>query len=138
MCVLVESSQQSDMSKTQLIWGILSDLYASDPTLSQLSEDRRKSHAAKLVVAAWKVSQSKLDLSQYLIKPEFVTQLEAQLASCHIGLAQKPSTEVVQQDSGGQSAEPLSTESLLAGQDVNAVFDLNFEGIDWSFWNSID
>ena len=85
MCVFVEASRQSDSSKAQQIWNLLSDLYTHNMTLSELSEDRRKSHAAELVVAAWNARQSKLDDDQVIRKPEFVTLLEAKLADSRKG-----------------------------------------------------
>ncbi|KAJ9652813.1 hypothetical protein H2198_007943 [Neophaeococcomyces mojaviensis] len=138
MCVLVEAAQQDDASKTQRIWDLLSDLYSTNSTLSQLADDRRKFHAAELVVAAWKARQNNPNLDQHLSKPEFVTHLETQFPECRTGLAQNSSAKVVQDGSAGQRVEPVTPDSFLAEQDVDAVFDLDFQDIEWAFWSSID
>ena len=138
MCVLVECSQQDDESKARRIWDLISDLYLHNFTLSRLSEDRRRSQAAGLVVSAWKARQKKLGSLQ---KPQFVVTLESQLAQCNpADPSQTFTAQSTQQASSGQNQnyEPITPQSFSAGQDVDAIFDLDFQDIDWSFWNSID
>ncbi|KAL6721752.1 hypothetical protein ACLMJK_000857 [Lecanora helva] len=138
MCVLVEASQQNDESRTQRIWDLLSDLYVANSMLSRLSEDRRRSHAARLVVAAWKARQSKLAPSQYIPKPDFVTHLEYQLSEVRSGPVVPYDTKISPQEIANDSAQPVIPETFLEDQDMNAVFDLDFQDIDWSFWSSVD
>ena len=138
MCVLVELSQQNDTSKIQQLWNLLSDLYSACPTLSDLSEDRRKSHTAGLVIAAWKARQNKPGADLSLPKPEFVTHLGAQLLESRTGHAGKPSAKMVHQESARNRFEPVTPEKFLADQDADFVFDFDFQDIDWSFWSSID
>ncbi|KAL9616876.1 MAG: hypothetical protein Q9160_008298 [Pyrenula sp. 1 TL-2023] len=138
MCVIVEASRQNDTSKTERIWALLSELYSTNPSLSQLSKDRRRSYAAGLIVNAWKARQNKLEVSEKQPTPDFVTQLDAQLADCWAEATHKLSTEEVQQEGGRQSGEDLALESFLTDQEFNAMFNLDFQDIDWSFWSSID
>lgn len=137
MIILAEASQQTDTPKTQQIWDLLSELYGANSTLSQLSEDRRVSHAAGLVVAAWKTRQTKSTLGQCPSRPEFVSRLELKLEEHRSGNMQT-GARTIQQGSAGQAAEPPTPESFLGEHDLNAVFELEFQDIDWSFWSSID
>ena len=121
MCVLVEASRQNDSSRTREIWDLLSDLYATNSFLSELSEDRRRSHAASLIINAWK-AQSKPDSNHHLTKPGFVSALETQVLRDNIRL--------------GPETDPVA--GPIIDQDINAMLDFDFQDIDWSFWNSID
>lgn len=138
MCVLVEASQQNDESKTQRMWDLLSELYSTNPTLSRLAEDRRRYHAAELIVAAWKARQSRSNSNQSLPKPDFVTHLETLLPDPSIDSAQKPNKTAAQLGDAAQHAEPVTPQSFLAEQDIDADFSLDFQDIDWAFWSSID
>lgn len=138
MCVLVEASQQADTGKTERIWSLLSELYSTNPGLSQLSSDRRRSYAAELIVRTWKARQNKLESNQRQPTPDFVTQLDAQLLEFRAEAPQKFSTEELQLDGVRQSGEDAALESFSADHDFNAIFNLDFQDIDWSFWSSID
>jgi len=52
MVVLVEASHERDVDKCQHIWSLLSHLYAANTSLLELTENRRRLHAAELIVAA--------------------------------------------------------------------------------------
>jgi hypothetical protein len=52
MCVLVEASDTDDMAKAQELWDLLASVYATDTELFELAEDRRRLHAAELIIAA--------------------------------------------------------------------------------------
>lgn len=138
MCVVVEASHQNDPSKTQCIWDLLSNLYSTNSTLSRLSEDRRRPHAAELVVAAWKARQNTSTSHQHLPQPECLAHLEAKLSEYRTELAQSKNAHAARQEDIEQKPEPISSEQLFAEQDVDAIFDLDFQDIDWSFWSSID
>ena len=126
-----------DSTKVQQIWDLLSDLYSANSALSEFSDDRRTSHAASLVVAAWKARQSRLG-NQYLSKPDFVGELEFLLSKHHTRPALGTHVNPLQPGNPEPTAAPVTPVSFRTEQDSNAVFDLDFEDIDWSFWNSID
>ena len=82
-------------------------------------------HAAELIVAAWRTCSNKGTVGQ-MSKPDFVTTLENRLAECLGGREE-------------DTARGLETpQTLQMEQDVNSYFEMDFEDIDWSFWNSID
>ena len=137
MCVLVEMSQRHVSSKAQRIWDLLSGLYTSNASLSELLEDRRRLHAARLVVAAWKARQNKSDTDRTL-PPDFIANLETRLSEGSTGLAPNIKAKETPQESVEKSLEPMIPEGFVAEQDFSALFDFDFPDIDWSFWNSID
>lgn len=138
MVVLVEASHESDMDKCQRIWSLLSDLYAANTSLLELTEDRRRLHAAELIVAAWKTCQSKGTVGQSSLKPELVMTLESRLAECLNMSAQRSSAKNGHKDNTGEATGLEIPQSLPVEQDATGLFDLDFQDIDWSFWNSID
>lgn len=138
MIVLVEVSQQNDAGKVQQIWNLLSELYSANSSLSQLAEDRRNSHAAELVIAAWRAHQNKHDSGKPLSKPEFVTHLETLFSESRDGSAEDNKTKEVQQANTGRKFESMDSESFLPELEADAIFDLDFQDVDWSFWNSFD
>ncbi|KAL8868028.1 MAG: hypothetical protein Q9174_005263 [Haloplaca sp. 1 TL-2023] len=134
MIVLVEASQQSDPEKSQRIWDLLSGLYTTNSTLFQFHEDRRISHAASLVSTAWKTCEKR----SHTPKPDFVTRLETQLEAYRRQIKEGETEISTENLSAERPFEPLTPETMGSGQDPNAMFDLNFQDIDWSFWSSID
>jgi len=138
MVVLVEASQESDMDKCQRIWTLLSDLYEANTSLLELEQDRRRLHAAELIVAAWNTCQSKGTVGQLSPKPEFVITLEGRLAESLAGPAQRLNAGVVRENNAGETIGLNTPQSLPTDQDANALFDLELQDIDWFFWNSID
>ncbi|THX92550.1 hypothetical protein D6D03_10424 [Aureobasidium pullulans] len=122
--VIVEVMQLKGSPEAQRIWDLLSDLYTYNKNLLELSEDRRKLHAAELITSAWKARQT-ADPSAY--KPACVSILEP-LLSDNRGDATKTQTEVV-----GQPLEPVMTD-----EDLGAMLDLEFQDIDWGFWAGME
>jgi hypothetical protein len=118
--VIVEVTQLKGSPKSQRIWDLLSDLYTYNKPLLELSEDRRKLHAAELITNAWKAHQA-ADPSAYT--PMCVSVLEPLLSGRHAAVAD-PETELV-----GQPLEPVMTD-----EDLNVILGLEFQDIDWGFW----
>lgn len=138
MFVLVEALRENDIAKAQETWDLLASVYASNPSLFELPEDRRRHHAAELVVAAWKAWQHKLGPSaHYISPPSFVSQLELGLTAARSGTDQDDVSASEQEQSVNTKVGPMTPESIVA-EDVNAIFDMDFQDIDWSFWNSIE
>ncbi|THX15404.1 hypothetical protein D6D13_02061 [Aureobasidium pullulans] len=122
--IIVEVMQLKGSPEAQRIWDLLSDLYTYNKNLLELSEDRRKLHAAELITSAWKARHT-ADPSAY--KPACVSILEP-LLSDNRGDATKTQTEVA-----GQPLEPVMTD-----EDLNAMLDLEFQDIDWGFWAGME
>jgi hypothetical protein len=138
MCILVEASQQVDLAKTEQIWELLSELYLANPTLSQLSGDRRPFHAAELIVAAWKARQHKFSTSRSVDPPEFIINLENQLSRSQSDPALGPDAGQKQHVNTRPDLTTAGFEAHPAEQEVDAAFGLDFQDIDCSFWSSID
>ncbi|KAK5065412.1 hypothetical protein LTR84_001250 [Exophiala bonariae] len=129
VCILIEASRQDDPSKVQQLWELLARVYDANTSLYQLSEDRRRLHAAELVLSASKTRQMKPSPNNCPQTPEFVIKLEAQVA----GLAGKAAAEST--TPSPNIVRDLSTEFPTF---ENAVpFDLDFQDVDWGFWESI-
>jgi hypothetical protein len=133
MFVLVEASEQSDVYKAQELWDLLASVYATNADLFELAEDRRKLHAAELIVAAWHAYRSKYN-SQQLEDPTFVSQLGQKLSTYGADLA--PQTAQTGPRHGDHQDIPDTRLSLEANLDFD--FDMDFQDIDWSFWSTMD
>ncbi|KAK9781353.1 hypothetical protein SCARD494_14126 [Seiridium cardinale] len=138
MVVLVEASNETDTDKCQHIWDVLSDLYASNKSFLELTEDRRRLHAAELIVAAWKTCQSRGTLGRTLPRPDFVSNLEKQLVESVAASTQTSAPKDTDANLPGEPAVLDTYPSFLDDQDGNGLLELNFQDIDWSFWNSFD
>lgn len=138
MFVLVEASRENDILKAHETWNLLANVYATNSSLFQLSEDRRRHHAAELVVAAWKTWQHKRGPSaQYTPSPHFVIQLEAELASFRSDSDQEDTSAVHQRQDATANLAPITPESIMV-ENVDFTFDMDFQDIDWSFWSSME
>ncbi|KAI1849973.1 hypothetical protein JX266_004352 [Neoarthrinium moseri] len=138
MVVLVEASQETNIDACQRIWALLSDLYAANASLLELTEDRRRLHAAELIVAAWKTCMSKGTVSRSTPTPSMVSSLEKRLSEC---MEDVPQASAETEANGGihRGVRELEIpESFLSEQEANNLLDLDLRDIDWSFWNSID
>ena len=133
MFVLIEASNQSDLDKAQELWDLLASIYAANTDLLELSEDRRKLHAAELIVAGWNAHRNKRD-NQQLENPAFVVEIGQKLAQYRADL-ESDATQTSQQQRDGQ-AETAAGFSLEGTLDFD--FDMDFQDIDWSFWSSMD
>jgi hypothetical protein len=122
--VIVEVTQLKGSPKAQRIWDLLSDLYTYNKPLLELSEDRRKLHAAELIINAWKARQA-ADPAAYI--PMCVSVLEPLLSERNTAVADSE-TEAV-----GQPLEPVMTD-----EDLNVILGLEFQDIDWGFWAGME
>ena len=142
--VLSEATQQtSNPSKAAKIWNLPIDVYASNPGLSDLTEDPRKLHAAELMVAAWKIQErcllgSRRDSG----KPAPLAQLEIRLAEAK-EQAEQPEQARPQQSVMANAELPMPQETGAVtvddtDMDMNSVAELTFDDIDWSFWLGLE
>ncbi|KAF2831472.1 hypothetical protein CC86DRAFT_463354 [Ophiobolus disseminans] len=128
MIVLIEASGSSDIKGDEL-WELLSKVYEANPDLYDLADDRRKLHAAELIVAASKAHRAKHGSSPLESLMPF-EQLKGVLA------AYRAATGA---DGSMQNATVLAVDDGLSLDiDLGFEFDMDFHDIDWSFWNSID
>ncbi|KAK2472753.1 hypothetical protein H9L39_14928 [Fusarium oxysporum f. sp. albedinis] len=126
--ILVDMSNLADVNLIKSAWTLLSQLYAVADHLSDLEDDRRKSHAARSVVATWYECRQKPGLTE-MQKPGFVTKLEKDLAE----LERKTIAELESQFGVPQEVwqtRPVETELQ--------PFGFEFADIDWAFWDSIN
>ncbi|KAI7758852.1 hypothetical protein LZL87_013812 [Fusarium oxysporum] len=126
--ILVDMSNLPDVNLIKSAWTLLSQLYAVADHVSDLEDDRRKSHAARSVVATWYECRQKPGLAE-IQKPGFVSKLEKDLAE----LERKTSADEESQVSVSQEVwqtRPVETELQ--------PFGFEFADIDWAFWDSIN
>lgn len=135
MFVLVELARETNTFKAQETWDLLAKLYSVNCTLSDLPGDRRRHHAAELIVAAWKTSVQKFGHHDSQT-PNFVVDLKRALGVYRTAENQSHSGGLVQQQYAQEAGIPATPESFAPENDFNAVFDLDFQDIDWSYWNS--
>ena len=155
--VLIEARRQFDKPKVEIIWALLSEVYGANPTLSELAEDRRKSYAAELITAAWRARDNILhgpqrDTAGAPQKPAFLVSLESKLNQItKAGNIERPTkrnladtatlnsaaTKKFVPATGLQMPE-LPIENVIHDQlDLDAIGDIDFDVIDWSFWENI-
>lgn len=120
----MEVTQLKGSPKARRIWDLLSDLYTHNKNLHELSEDRRKLHAAELIVNAWKARQV---ASPSAPVPLCILVLEPLLLKHRAGL------EYVQSEAAEQPLEPVLTD-----EDLNEILGLEFQDIDWGFWAGME
>lgn len=155
--VLIEARRQFDRPKVKTIWALLSEVYGANPTLSDLAEDRRKSYAAELMIAAWRARDNMLlgpqrDTHGAPQKPGFLLDLESKLSQIiGAGNTERPSKRKLDEAAAvgstvtkkavpptGLHMPDLSLESVVHDQlDLDAIGDIDFDVIDWSFWENI-
>jgi hypothetical protein len=133
MFVLIEASGQSDVYKARELWDLLASVYAANTDLYELAEDRRKLHAAELIVAAWNAHRSKYG-GQRLEHPNFVTELGQKLAAYSVDIGVDTS-QTYQQRGDDQIVPPAG---LPEEGDFDFDFEMDLQDIDWSFWSSMD
>jgi hypothetical protein len=126
MIVLVEASNTSEMLKAQELWDLIDSVYANNPDLLNLAEDRRRSHAAEQIVAAWTTHP---DRSTELRPPKFMQDMTRRLAALRVDpdLANRHPSDNVD-----------VSETVLEEFDFGLEFDMDLGDIDWSFWSSVD
>lgn len=138
MCVLVEAAREEDTSKAQEIWNLISSTYAINKSFWELSEDQRKYQAAELVVTAWKTWQKRFGSSLDLSNPGFAEELERELIKQRRRMNGEIVSESTQQQGEDLENTLLTPESLGIEGILDADFDMDFQDIDWSFWNGIE
>jgi hypothetical protein len=134
MFVLVEAHEETDLQKAQELWELLSHVYAAHTDLLELADDRRKLHAADLVVTAWNAHLSKTS-GEGTHTPKFVVTLSNRLAEYRTNFegdsaGARPNTE----DLWDQA--PATADGTFAEGDFD--FSMDLQDIDWSFWSSMD
>lgn len=122
--MIVEITQLKGSPKAQRIWELLSDLYTYNKNLLELSEDRRKLHAAELIIKAWKARQM---ANPSAPTPSCVSMLEPLLSE------HRTDADHLQSEASGQQLEPVMTD-----EDLNEILGLEFQDIDWGFWAGME
>ena len=155
--VLVKARRQFDKPRVETIWSLLSEVYGANPTLSELAEDRRKSYAAELMTVAWRARDSILygpqrDTPGAPQKPAFLVNLESKLNQIiEAGNIEGPSKRKLADTATLNSAATkkavpatglhmpeLPIENVIHDQlSLDAIGDIDFDVIDWSFWENI-
>ncbi|CAF3591071.1 unnamed protein product [Fusarium graminearum] len=128
--ILVDMTLLTDVTIIQSAWSLLEDLYTSAHHLTDMSEDRRVSHAAKSVIATWNECRQKPGL-EYMEKPTFVSELEELLAQDERNIASDISRKENQMDTVMDFGQGRT------GDDDLQPFGFEFADIDWAFWDSI-
>lgn len=138
MIVIVESAHQTDTTQAQRIWNLLADIYSSFPSLAELSEDRRSAQAAELVVSAWKAYRAKSSPNHLPIQPALIVDLEARLERCRTKGGQSVSEGNSQKrDDPTGEALPHHADTMTETS-LTSMYDLEFQDIDWLFWENLD
>jgi hypothetical protein len=128
MCVLIEARDSVDMIQAQELWKLLLDVYGAHVELLDFAEDRRRIQAAEIVLATWNTYKGKF-AGQIPSEPEILSKLSLDLA------AHRATLEPVVNDS--DLLAPITTLGSTATEE-DFSFDLDFQDIDWSFWNSME
>ncbi|KAF5568823.1 hypothetical protein FPHYL_2630 [Fusarium phyllophilum] len=126
--ILVDMSNLKDVTLIKSAWTLLSQLYAVVDHISDLEDDRRKSHAARSVVATWYECSQKPGLAE-MQKPGFVSKLEKDLA------------ELENKINGARENQVSVSQDVWQARPVEAElqpFGFEFADIDWAFWDSIN
>lgn len=123
--------QLADVAKVKEAWALLVDLYAVVPFLMELSDDRRRAHAAGLAIASWNACRRKPGLES-MAKPIFVSSLEERMSQ--LGDGAGATQEVL---NAPNVVEPVEPDFWQGQGDFGEPFNFNFADIDWSFWDSI-
>lgn len=120
----------TDVTIIQSAWSLLEDLYTSAHHLTDMSEDRRVSHAAKSVIATWNECRQKPGL-EYMEKPTFVSELEELVAQDERNIAGDAGRKE------NQMGTVMDFGQGRTGDDDLQPFGFEFADIDWAFWDSI-
>ncbi len=158
--VLIEARRQFDTSKAERIWLVLSDVYAANPSLSELLEDRRKPYAVELMIVAWRAretflferQQRQLDTYRPSQKPAFLVDLENRLlkyfeAGNPGGPSKRKLGEAETLDpmpakkpvlAAGMQGRDLAVDNVAFNQfDLDTIGEIDLDDIDWSFWDEV-
>lgn len=120
------------------IWELILEVYTTNEDLWRLLDDQRKFHAAELIVSAWKRREKKLNMAKSS-RPDIIVALEKHIMELKKG---DVSSEAANAPAEVNMAEtdPLSTAEYLdpGSFDPASVAELNFDDIDWSYWDGLD
>ncbi|MCJ1379801.1 hypothetical protein MMC17_002904 [Xylographa soralifera] len=157
--VLVEARRQFDTPEAERIWALLSDVYTANSSLSELQEDRRKSYVVELMIVAWRARENFLvERQQHQLgtyrppqKPAFLVDLENRLlkyieAGKPEGPTKRKLGEVETRDptpikklappAGTQGRDLPMDNTTFSQFDLDTFAEVNFDAIDWSFWEA--
>ncbi|MCJ1435673.1 hypothetical protein MMC27_005048 [Xylographa pallens] len=157
--VLVEAHRQSDTPSAERLWELLSDVYAANSSLSELQEDRRKSYAVELMIIAWKAREKfLLERQQHQPgtyrppqKPALIVDLENRLLEyMEAGKPEGPIKRKIGEAEtlnpmpakrpvppAGTQGREMPTDGIAFSQfDLDIFAEINFDSIDWSFWEA--
>jgi hypothetical protein len=134
MCVLIEARDAGEISQALELWELLAEVYEAHTELLCFANDRRKVHAAELVVAAWKVHQGKFSI---LVSetPSFLMELSQRLVTERAASGPERTQEQQVQGDNGTLETTAQDEQVF---EVDFDFHTSFQDIDWNFWSSID
>ncbi|MCJ1284842.1 hypothetical protein MMC26_004179 [Xylographa opegraphella] len=157
--VLIEAHRRFDTPRAEKLWELLSDVYAADPSLLELQEDRRKSYVVELMTVAWKARENFLAERQQHPqntyrppqKPAFLVDLENRLLNyIEAGKSEGSSkrkldeAETLGSTPAKKPMPPLDTQArdVLMDNMSSSEFDpdtfaeIDYDAIDWSFWEA--
>lgn len=122
------------MTRAQELWKLMLEVYAMHEELLDFSGDRRRIQAAEIVLATWHSHEEKFAGHNH-DKPEMLSKLSLELATYRAGL-EPVVNPAMYRDESVSSAPDMLPEATAIEEDFS--FDLDFQDIDWSFWNSME
>lgn len=134
MCVLLEARDAVDMLQAQELWNLLVEVYAAHGELLDFDGDRRRVQAAEIVLATWNTHKGKF-AGHIQSEPEILSKLSVELA------AYRANMDAIVDPGVSRNENVLPTSDAQAGAAVveeDFSFDLDFQDVDWSFWNSME
>jgi hypothetical protein len=134
MFVLVEAYEECELPKAQELWEFLSEVYAAHTDLLELADDKRKLHAAELIVTAWNAHLIKIP-GQGPNTPDFVVALSNRLAEYRASFKGDSAEGHLNTGDFCDQATTSADETIAEG---DFEFGMDLQDIDWSFWSSID
>ncbi|MCJ1313113.1 hypothetical protein MMC25_006790 [Agyrium rufum] len=157
--VLTEARRKYDTPKAERIWAVLADVYASNPSLSDLSDDRRKAYAVELMTVAWRAREGFLldrpkrqpNTYHASSKPAFLVDLEVKLSSlvgavntdttskrmlCDVETMDATPIKKSRPEDPFPNLEPNYENIALSQLDLDTIAEIDFDAIDWKFWET--
>ena len=157
--VLIEARRQFDTPRAEELWELLSNVYAADSGLLELQEDRRKSYVVELMTVAWKAREKFLverqQHQQNIFgppqKPAFLIDLENRLLKYNeAGKLEEPNkrkldeAEMLDSTPAKKPVPPADTQGrdlpmdnmTFSQFDPDTFAEIDFDTIDWSFWEA--
>lgn len=130
MCVLLEARDAIDVLQAQELWDLLEGAYGAHEELLDFAEDRRRIQAAEIVLATWHTHKGKF-ASHIHSEPEILSTLSAELAAYRTHMDPIVDPDVLSKlPTPDTQAEAVVVEEYFS-------FGLDFQDVDWSFWNSM-